>query len=69
MEAISRQNEVMAKDNNKIVGKKNGITPKAPDTPLVKELRKLRAKYIASGGKFLNRRELEREIAERRGSR
>jgi hypothetical protein len=34
-------------------------------TPLGNELRKLREKYIASGGKLLNRRELEREVAER----
>ena len=33
------------------------------------ELRKLAEAYAASGGKLLNRRELEREIAERRGQR
>jgi len=33
------------------------------------ELEKFRARYIAGGGKLLNRRELEREIAERRGLR
>jgi hypothetical protein len=69
LEAILRQSKVMAKDITKIVGKKNGLTPKPPLTPLGKELRKLREKYIASGGKLLNRRELEREVAERRGSR
>jgi len=31
------------------------------------KLDKLRARYIAGGGKLLNRRELEREIADRRG--
>jgi hypothetical protein len=36
---------------------------------LGRELDKLRARYIARGGKLLNRRELEREIAERRGLR
>jgi hypothetical protein len=36
---------------------------------LGKQLRKLAEEYAASGGKLLNRRELEREIAERRGSR
>jgi len=32
-------------------------------------LRKISDDYLASGGKQLNRRELEREIAERRGLR
>ena len=59
----------MPQNNNKAVGLKNGPAPKYPVTPLVKELLKLRAKYIASGGKLLNRRELEREMAEIRGSR
>jgi hypothetical protein len=68
-EAISRQNECMAKHNDKPVGQKNGHSPKPSVTPLGKELRKLREKYIASGGKLLNRRELEREVAERRGLR
>jgi hypothetical protein len=36
---------------------------------LGRELERLRARYVASGGKLLNRRELEREIAERRGLR
>jgi hypothetical protein len=58
----------MAKPNNKPVDYKNGHSPKSPVTPLGKELRKLREKYIASGGKLLNRRELDREVAERRGS-
>ena len=68
-EVISRQNEGMAKPNNKPVDQKNGHSQKPPVTPLGKELRKLREKYIASGGKLLNRRELEREVAERRGLR
>ncbi len=59
----------MAKHNGKPVGQKNGHAAKPPVTPLGKELRKLREKYIASGGKLLNRRELEKEVAERRGSR
>jgi hypothetical protein len=59
----------MAKRNHKPVDQKNGHAPKSPVTLLGKELRKLREKYIASGGKLLNRRELEREVAERRGSR
>jgi hypothetical protein len=48
---------------------KNGDNTKPLVSKLGKELRKLRAEYIASGGKLLNRRELEREIAERRGLR
>jgi hypothetical protein len=59
----------MAKHNGTPVGEKKGHPSKPPITPLVKELLKLREKYIASGGKLLNRRELEREVAERRGSR
>jgi hypothetical protein len=59
----------MAKRNGKPAGQKNSHPPKPPVTPLGKELLKLREKYIASGGKLLNRRELEREVAERRGSR
>ena len=68
-EASSRQNESMAKRDNVPIDRKNGHAPKPPVTPLGKELRKLREKYIASGGKLLNRRELEREVAERRGLR
>jgi hypothetical protein len=67
--AISRQDKGMAKNNNKPVDQKNGHSPKPPVTPLGKELRRLREKYIASGGKLLNRRELEREVAECRGTR
>ncbi|MGA3097373.1 MAG: hypothetical protein ABSF25_13020 [Bryobacteraceae bacterium] len=59
----------MAKHDNKPVARKNGHSPKPPVTPLGRELRELREKYIASGGKLLNRRELEREVAERRGLR
>ena len=59
----------MAKHNSKPAGQKNGHAPKPPVTPLGKELLQLREKYIASGGKLLNRRELEREVAERRGTR
>jgi hypothetical protein len=68
-EAISSQNAGMAKNNINPADQKNGHSPKPPVTPLGKELRKLREKYIASGGKLLNRRELEREVAERRGTR
>lgn len=59
----------MVNYTEKSTAQKNGGSPKPPVTPLGKELRKLREKYIASGGKLLNRRELEREVAERRGLR
>jgi len=51
--------------------KHNGHPPKgkAAVSELGLELEKFRARYIAGGGKLLNRRELEREIAERRGLR
>jgi hypothetical protein len=58
----------MAKRDNKAVGQ-NGSKPKPVVSKLGKELRKIREEYIASGGKLLNRRELEREIAELRGYR
>ena len=41
--------------------------PTVPELGL--ELDRLRARYVAGGGKLLNRRELEREVAERRGAR
>ena len=59
----------MAKRNHKAAGQKNGHSPAPSVTPLAKELGTLREKYIASGGKLLNRRELAREVAESRGSR
>ena len=59
----------MVKVKHNSAGGQNGELTKASSTQLGKELRKLREKYIASGGKLLNRRELEREVAEIRGSR
>jgi hypothetical protein len=56
----------MAKHNKRSIDQKNGRSPAPPVTPLGKELRKVREKYIASGGKLLNRQELEREVADRR---
>jgi hypothetical protein len=54
----------------KITPRKNGHRPgDRPISKLGKELRKLAEEYAASGGKLLNRSELEREIAERRGLR
>jgi hypothetical protein len=53
----------------KPIARKNGSHPKNGVSPLGRELRKISDAYVASGGKLLNRRELEREIAERRGTR
>jgi len=59
----------MAKPS-KTATKKNGRPqPERPVSKLGKELRQIADEYVASGGKLLNRRELEREIAERRGLR
>ena len=56
--------------SSKTTAKKNGrAEPERRVSKLGKELRKLADEYVASGGKLLNRRELEREIAERRGLR
>ena len=59
----------MERAADKAAAHKNGHKAKPVVSKLGKELRKLREEYIASGGKLLNRRELEREIAERRGLR
>jgi hypothetical protein len=48
---------------------KNGRKPKEEVSELGRVLQKIADKHAASGGKLLNRRELEREIAERRGLR
>jgi hypothetical protein len=57
-------------DSSKTPAKKNGRPqPDRRVSRLGKHLRKLAEKYAASGGKLLNRRELDREIAERRGLR
>ena len=55
---------------SKTTAEKNGRPqPDRPVSKLGKQLRKLAEEYVASGGKLLNRRELDREIAERRGLR
>jgi len=61
----------VAKLGLKTPARRNGRPPKEqPEiSELGRELDRLRALYVASGGKLLNRRELEREIAERRGLR
>ena len=52
----------------KTTDSKNGRKPKRSISELGKELRKLADEYASAGGKLLNRKELEREIAERRGT-
>ena len=59
----------MARATDKRTVPKNGHKAPPAVSELGKELQKLREEYIASGGKLLNRRELDREIAERRGLR
>lgn len=55
---------------SKAPDKKNGSPhPERRVSKLGKDLRKLAEAYAASGGKLLNRRELDREIADRRGLR
>lgn len=59
----------MAKAIRKFVARKNGNTRGEKVSELGRVLQRLASQYEASGGKLLNRRELEREIAERRGLR
>ena len=61
--------ESMAKATRKFVARKNGNARGENVSDLGRVLQKLASQYEASGGKLLNRRELEREIAERRGLR
>src|SRR5438094_458849 len=71
MPIVGRCNGVATEATKKASVKRNGNAakehPKSPE--LGRELRKISDAYVASGGKLLNRRELEREIAERRASR
>ena len=66
---ISRQNRGMAKIARQPTTRRNGASRAEKVSDLGRVLQKLADKYEASGGKLLNRRELEREIAERRGLR
>ncbi len=59
----------MGKGNAKSTASRDGHRKRQRISRLGRELQKLRDEYVASGGKLLNRRELEREIAERRGLR
>jgi hypothetical protein len=58
----------MSKATRKPSAKRNGSAPKENASELGRILRKLAEKHAASGAKLLNRRELEREVAERRGT-
>jgi len=60
---------VVMKGTRKAKAAKNSRPDRGAISKLGRELRKLAEEYAASGGKLLNRRELEREIAERRGLR
>jgi hypothetical protein len=55
------------KKTNKTSGGENGHRPKV--SKLGRELRRIAEKIAASGEKPLTRREIEREVAERRGAR
>jgi hypothetical protein len=59
----------MAKAARKFVARKNGNARGGKVSDLGRVLERLASRYEASGGKLLSRRELEREIAERRGLR
>jgi hypothetical protein len=59
----------MAKATRKSVTRKNGDARVEKVSEFGRVLQRLASRYEASGGKLLNRRELEREIAERRGLR
>jgi hypothetical protein len=59
----------LAKSSKTAVKKNGHPQPERRVSKLGKELRKLAEEYAASGGKLLDRRELEREIADRRGLR
>jgi len=60
--------KAMARTQSKVASKQNETGPKAV-SKLGRDLRKIRERIIASGLKPLTRREIEREVAERRGAR
>ena len=57
----------MARTTDKAAARKNGHKAKPVVSKLGRELRRISEKIAASGEKPLTRRELEREVAERRG--
>jgi hypothetical protein len=56
----------MARATDKAAAQKNGDKAKPVVSKLGRELRRISEKIAASGEKMLTRRELEREIADRR---
>jgi hypothetical protein len=56
----------MARATDKATAQKNGHKAKPVVSKLGRELRRIREKIEASGEKPLTRRELEREVADRR---
>jgi hypothetical protein len=60
-------NEVMATTTSKVADRKNGAKAKPAVSKLGRELRRISERIEASGEKLLTRRELEREVADRRG--
>lgn len=56
----------MAKATDKAAARKNGHKAKPVVSKLGRELRRISDKIAASGEKMLTRRELEREVADRR---
>jgi len=56
----------MARATDKVAAPKNGHNGKPAVSKLGRELRRISEKIAASGEKPLTRRELEREIADRR---
>jgi hypothetical protein len=58
----------MVKSSRKGSANKSEVAPKAV-SDLGRVLRKISDDYVSGGGKVLSRRELEREVAERRGAR
>jgi hypothetical protein len=59
----------MKRSRKEQVATTNGHSSKPLVSELGRALRRLAEKHASSGGKLLNRRELERELAERRGLR
>jgi hypothetical protein len=56
----------MARAADKATARKNGHKAKPVVSKLGRDLRRIREKIEASGEKMLTRRELEREVADRR---
>ena len=64
-----RYNWVMARTSDSFSVKRNGRPSKPAVSKLGRDLRRISDRIAASGLKPLSRREIEREVAERRGAR